>query len=346
MTEAEAEAAVRTAISERKRCFLSTPNLNFAVACLSDSSFRNSVLQSDVSLADGWPVVACAHLSRTRLPQRVAGSSLFDRLCRSAHRPELSVYFFGGPDGAAAKACSQLNQAKQGTRCVGFDAPGFASVEEMSTVEQINRINQAQPDFLILALGAKKGQAWIQHNLTRLEVPVVSHLGAVVNFVAGSIRRAPKWMQAIGLEWMWRVKEEPALWKRYANDGTALITVLLPRVLSSAMDRLKNPPSTADFINSNVSRHFSSVGTELTLKGPWALENIDRLRSEFAQHAALQTELTINLAHATHLDSCAIGQLMLLYGWQLKIGKSWKISHSSSAARRALRLASAEYLLD
>jgi len=86
----------------------------------------------------------------------------------------------------------------------------------------LQAINASQADFLVVALGAKKGQAWILHNLEHLQVPVVSHLGAVVNFVAGTVQRAPAAWQRAGLEWLWRIKEEPALFGRYWNDGLAL----------------------------------------------------------------------------------------------------------------------------
>ena len=344
-TQVQAEQTLRSAIIERRSCFMSTPNLNFAVACLNDFAFRESVLQSDLSLADGWPIVACARLAGTRLPERVAGSALFERLRVSAQRPQLAVYFFGGPDGAASAACGVLNRANEGTSCVGFEAPGFGSIEEMSTDALIDRINHSRPDILVLALGAKKGQEWIQHNLLRLQVPVISHLGAVVNFVAGTVRRAPDGMQSTGLEWLWRVKEEPKLWKRYAADGTILLSVLIPRVFAWATSRLRTLPSSAELASASVVYRTSSTGTELVLSGPWTQENVAGLRSEFAKQAMSRDHLTINMALVTHLDSCALGLLMLLYGWQLKIDRGWRIDDSSPALRRQFKLAFAGYLL-
>ncbi|MCD8512378.1 MAG: WecB/TagA/CpsF family glycosyltransferase, partial [Nitrincola sp.] len=101
--------------------------------------------------------------------------------------------------------------------------PGRGDVASMSTPEIIEKINLSQADFLVVSLGAKKGQAWILHNLDKIQVPVVSHLGAVVNFVAGTVKRAPKVWQKLGLEWLWRIVEEPYLWKRYASDGFAAL---------------------------------------------------------------------------------------------------------------------------
>jgi N-acetylglucosaminyldiphosphoundecaprenol N-acetyl-beta-D-mannosaminyltransferase len=345
ITEAEAEQKLRRAIFERQRCFMSTPNLNFAVACLSDAAFRASVLQSDLILADGWPVIAYARLSDTRLPERVAGSTLFERIRASPVRPPLSVYFFGGPNGAAQTASQQLAAANGGVKCVGFDAPGFGSIEEMSTDEQIGRINRARPDMLVLALGAKKGQAWIQHNLTRLDVPVVSHLGAVVNFVAGSVRRAPGWVQSVGLEWLWRVREEPALWRRYASDGAALLRLLTQRAMRWASHPQLKAANPAAYANARIVVQHAEHTTRIVLAGPWTQENSAAVRAEFSKLSARQDAVTIDMADVTHLDSASIGLMALLYGWQLKLNRSWEMVNPSVAARHALRMAHAEYLL-
>jgi len=186
----EAVAEVRRCARERRPCFLSTPNVNFAVAAQDDQAFRASVLHSDLSLADGMPIVWAARLLGSRLPERVSGSDLFARLQREPGEP-LKVYFFGGPDGVAERAAAALDTRGGGLRCVGFDSPGFGSVEAMSGEERIARINGSGADFLVVSLGARKGQAWIERNRARLAPPVISHLGAVVNFVAGELRRSP-----------------------------------------------------------------------------------------------------------------------------------------------------------
>lgn len=222
------------AMRDGQRLFLSTPNLNFLVAAQRDEAFRASVLASDLSVADGMPVVWLARLQGTPLPERVAGSSLFDLLRRGAGQQVLGrpikVYFFGGPPGVAERACAVLNAehaAGRGhMRGVGAQCPGFGPVGAMSPPEAIAAINASGADFLVVALGAQKGQAWIMHNLDRLTVPVVSHLGAVVNFVAGTVQRAPLAWQRLGLEWLWRIRQEPQLFRRYWSDGWALLRLV------------------------------------------------------------------------------------------------------------------------
>ena len=103
--------------------------------------------------------------------------------------------------------------------CVAAIDPGVVTAENMSDPAIVERVNATGADFLIVALGAQKGQAWLMANREKLTVPVVSHLGATLNFLAGTVKRAPEAMRRLGLEWLWRIKEEPKLAPRYLSDG-------------------------------------------------------------------------------------------------------------------------------
>ena len=349
---AQAEATLRRAIHERTRCFISTPNLNFAVGCQSDAAFRNSVLQSDLSLADGWPVLMAARLMGMTLPERVTGSGLFERLCKTPeHRrieaplAPVSVYFFGGPDGAAQAACARLNASTAGVRCAGFDSPGFGTIDAMSSGPHLDSLNAADADFVVVALGAKKGQAWIQRNLQRIKAPVVAHLGAVVNFAAGTVRRAPEWAQWLGLEWLWRVKEEPALWRRYAGDGMALMRLIITRVLPLALYLRLHAPSLQALADARATLVHEPQRDMLRLDGAWTHANLRPLRELLQSQVLRHRPLALDLGAVTCLDVAAIGLLTLLYGWQQKAGLGWSVAAASPQARRWLRLACADYLL-
>lgn len=237
---AEAVQTVRNAARRRTPLFISTPNLNFLIASQKDPAFRDSVIHSDLSLADGMPILWLAELLKVPIRERVAGSTLFEQLRYSPLRPEerpLRVYFFGGPDGVAEKAANAINQDSSSMQCVGYCSPGFGSLDDISTPELLVHINASQADFVVVSLGAKKGQAWIERNRKHLQAPIISHLGAVVNFVAGNVQRAPTWMQRVGLEWVWRIKEEPSLWKRYLNDGLSLLYLTITQVVPAALGR-------------------------------------------------------------------------------------------------------------
>lgn len=238
ITMQEAVARVRAAAKNRTPLFISTPNLNFLIASQKDAEFRNSVIHSDLSLADGMPIVWLAKLLKVPIRERVAGSSLFEALRYqplTAGEEPLKVYFFGGPDGVAQRACTAINQDSSSMVCCGSMSPGFGRLEDMSTPAILQQINASQPDFVVVSLGAKKGQAWIERNRSQITAPVISHLGAVVNFVAGNVQRAPVWVQRVGMEWVWRVREEPALWRRYFKDGLSLLMIIVIQIIPKAI---------------------------------------------------------------------------------------------------------------
>ena len=115
--------------------------------------------------------------------------------------------------------------------CTGSLYPGYGSVEEMSADPIIDAINASNADILAVALGADKANLWLQRNHDRLKIPIRAQLGATLNFQAGTTKRAPVWMQKSGLEWLWRIKEEPWLWRRYMADGVVLAQLMLTHVI-------------------------------------------------------------------------------------------------------------------
>ena len=154
----EIVAAVRT----RTACYLSTPNVNFICAANSDSHFRQSIINSDLSIVDGYPIVFVAKLLGIPMPERIGGSNLAEYLHNHQTDSPIKVYFLGGEDGVGEQASRMINQQPSGLVAVGHYSPGFGSVEEMSAPDIINGVNNKPVDFLMVSLGAKKGQAWIE----------------------------------------------------------------------------------------------------------------------------------------------------------------------------------------
>ncbi len=309
---------IRAAVASRTRLFISTPNTNFVVAARRDAAFRDSVFHSDMSLMDGKPLVWAARLMGIPVPERVSGADVFEALRRPGSDP-MSVYLFGGQSGVAARAAANINAAQGPLSCVGFDEAGFGSVEDMSDDTTIERINASGADFLVVSLGAAKGQAWIEHNLPRLQVPVVSHLGAVVGFVAGSLKRAPPWMRRSGLEWLWRVKEEPHLWKRYVSDGLVFLRLLAFDVVPGAIRR-RAPSSPNEPEQKLCEISESETGMTMTLAGALGLAELLPLKQLCHLNAGLSRPLTIDLSGVTGLDNSCLATLMLMHAHRTRCG--------------------------
>lgn len=337
----DAAEIVCDAIDQQARCFLSTPNLNFTVMAQQDEAFYHSVINSDLVVADGMPLIWVAKLLKLPVYQRVAGSDLFAWLSNQPRERKIRVFFFGGETGIAKKAHAELNRLSPGMESCGFYDPGFVSIDEMSSPNVIDHINACQPDFIVVALGAKKGQQWIMHNWQELNAPVISHLGAVINFVAGSVQRAPEKWQRFGLEWLWRIKQEPKLYKRYLGDGFRFLQMLLTQTLPLAF-----------YDKRLINKANAGNGCVLTDTLPQREKFIinmsgfigDETMGEFEQaiHAALLSgqDVMIDGEKIEYLSSAVIARLQIFQGQLNKQQKALWLKDLPAEIVRLLRFSS------
>ncbi len=334
---AEAVRRVRRAAFDGERCVIATPNLNFVVAARSDAAFRDSVCRSDLVLADGMPLIWMARLLRLPIRERVSGAGLFEALCAHAG-PPVTVYFFGGPPGVAAAACEALRTRGDGLRCVGYESPPYDSIAALNDGDTIDRINASGAQFVIVALGAKKGQAWIEHNRTRLAAPVLCHLGAVVNFAAGAIRRAPAIWQKLGFEWLWRIKEEPALWRRYLDDGAKFTSLLSFCLIPYAVRlRLRSVDGAG-----GVQVDHGPDGTTIRAHGTCYQPSLEILRKALQEAAGDGRPLKVDLEDLEYADSAFVALLLIA---EASRRARFNLVRASPSAVRLLRYHSAGFLL-
>jgi N-acetylglucosaminyldiphosphoundecaprenol N-acetyl-beta-D-mannosaminyltransferase len=304
---------IHTAAASRVPLLISTPNLNFLIKSQSDPEFRETLLMSDLCTADGVPIVWIARFLGIPIKGRVAGSDIFEQLkVRNASKDPLRLFFFGGAPNIASSACQAINAEAVGLYCVGSLQPGFGSVDEMSSNEIIDCINSTNADFIIAALGAPKGQSWLHRNHHRLLVPVRAHLGATMNFQAGVIQRCPKFIQRLGFEWLWRIKEEPNLLTRYLKDGSLLIYLLLTRVLPLIVEsrRLRRKYR-------NQQQHVSVEQLEtdgsikFTFFGFATAHNLDKIIPAFARAVDRKKKVFIDLCNVCCVDARFLGLLLM-----------------------------------
>lgn len=338
-TASDAVQAIDIAVRDRRRLSFVTPNVNFLIRSRKDRDSRLEIIDADLSLVDGAPLVALGRLAGVPIRERCAGSDLFDALRRRAAFPgrRLRVFFFGGRDGAAEAAAAAVDAEKRGVEAAGFLNPGHGDVESMSGEAMIETINQSRADFVLVALGAAKGQKWIERNRQRLAAPVIAHLGAVVDFAAGGIRRAPKAVRRLGLEWLWRIKEEPALWRRYFSDGAALAGLVWrdwPCLLATR---------SAGQIAGACEIRRSGAAATLKFSGDLTAGFRDLLRPALREAAASDGDIVIDLTAARRIDASFLGLLLMFEKAARKNGARILIADPGKRRRRLLEAHGMEY---
>ena len=338
---------IEAAAANRSVFLISTPNLNFLVGSLSDPEFRKSLLDSDLCSPDGAPIVWIARLLGLPIRERVAGSDLFERLqAPGTRKRRLTVFLFGGAKGVAAAAARKLNAEPGGLQCVGTLDPGFCEVSEMSQDHIIDTVNSSGADFLSVSLGAKKGQLWLHRNHNRLTIPIRVHLGAAINFQAGIIKRAPPLIRAWGLEWLWRIKEEHYLWKRYLNDGLVLLRLLLTRVLPLAAiagwHQVRRTHQREGLLI-EIGRDTQTI--IISLNGIASERHVPKATACFQEALTGNQNITIDLSNTRLIDARFLGLLLMLRKELRSRGARLIFTGVSGTIERAFQLSEVEFLL-
>jgi N-acetylglucosaminyldiphosphoundecaprenol N-acetyl-beta-D-mannosaminyltransferase len=236
-----------------------------------------------------------------------------------------------------------LNQSPSGLSCVGSIYPGYGSVEEMSKDCVIDHINASDADFLIATLGAKKGQLWLRRNHDRLQIPIRAHLGAAINFAAGNVRRAPSAIQKLGLEWLWRIKEEPHLWRRYWDDGRVLLRLLLTHIFPLAIrTRWQRLQGSRHLTIKDIQNHDTIT---LSLSGAATDHNVDQAIDIFRNAAVSKKKIRISLSGTRMIDARFFGLFLMLRKRAKKEGANLKFIDVSSRLQALFRLNGVGFLL-
>jgi len=217
-----------------------TVNLDFVAIARRDESFRETINAAEMAVADGMPWVWVSRRGDEPVPQRLTGVDLVDECCRVAVETDTSIFLLGAGPGVADSAAETLQKRFPGLRVAGVYAPPFGPLSEEENEHIIQLVRSARPDFLFVALGAPQQDVWIRNNRDRLDVPVCMGIGCVLDLLAGVVSRAPDWMQESGLEWLFRLGQEPArLWRRYIVDD---MPVLMWLVKQSMGRERQGPP--------------------------------------------------------------------------------------------------------
>ena len=245
LTLVETLATVSALIERGLPSFFITANTHYAMLTEQNPDLQQVNARAAFMVADGAPLVWAARHRVVRLPERVAGSDLIFGLCDLAARKSYRVFFAGGPPGVAETAAQQLTARYPGLQVVGLAAPLFREFSTEDYAKLRTQISAAQPHILIVAATMPHGERWLSAHFEDLGVPVAVNLGASIDFAAGRMNRAPRWMQKSGLEWAFRLMQEPRrLFSRYARNARFLSGRILHDLLqrSTRPEALQPPP--------------------------------------------------------------------------------------------------------
>jgi N-acetylglucosaminyldiphosphoundecaprenol N-acetyl-beta-D-mannosaminyltransferase len=218
VTTMQTVSLIEDMVESRRPHHLVTANVDFLVQAAHDVELHRIMTDANLVLCDGMPLVWASRLLGNPLPERVAGSDLVPLLIETAVRKQYRLYFLGATPESASLAIENLKRKHPQVVIAGHYSPPIASLFEMDHAEICRRIREAKPDLLFISFGCPKQEKWIAMHYRDLGVPVCVGVGATIDFLAGKVIRAPRCMRATGLEWAFRLAQEPRrLAKRYLH---------------------------------------------------------------------------------------------------------------------------------
>jgi len=218
---------------------LATANVDFLAQVQEDRVLQRILHDADLILCDGTPLLWMSNLLGDPSPERVAGSDLVPLLFDRAVEKNYRVFFLGGREEVIPIAREKILQRWPKLQIAGMYSPPFAPYDEMNHADICRRINEAKPDILLVSFGCPKQEKWVAQNFRQAAVPVAIGVGATIDFLAGTVKRAPVWMRKFGLEWFYRVLQEP---KRLAQRYWTDIRIVIPGLLKQYLNMRSNIP--------------------------------------------------------------------------------------------------------
>ena len=316
---------------------IATVNVDFICNAIHDDGLMRILGRTDLSIADGMPLVWGSRWLGTPLHERVAGADLVPALVARAASSGFRVYFFGAAPTVAEAAAAVLRERFPGAEIVADAGPMFADPADMDPAA-LEPIKAARPDICCIALGNPKQERWIERFGVDVGAPVVIGVGGTLDFVSGTKRRAPQWVQRFGLEWIHRAVTEPRrLIRRYARD----LIVFTPRL---ARQVWATRPVRTPGAGEHAVVRANGVAT-VHIAGPSRmLDEHEWLDVRTA--AAAGTRVVVDLAGAGRLAGTDIATVVEIAKIVARSGGVVEFAHVGASTRRQLVSVRLGHLLD
>lgn len=220
ITREEAISYIENCIQKRMIGHVITPNADQIVRIEKDEYFKEICNNAELLLADGTPLMWIAKWYKNPIKEKICGSDLVPELCAIAAKKGYSVFLLGAAEGVADKAAENLQRKNPGLKIAGTYSPPYGFENDVKEIEHINKtLYQSKADLLFVGLGVPKQDIFIYQNMHRYQIPMSFSIGATIDFEAGVQKRAPRWINKIGMEWAYRLLSDPKrMFKRYIID--------------------------------------------------------------------------------------------------------------------------------
>ena len=203
-------------IAKQSRAYVCVADVHVVMQAHWNPAFRKVLNDAEMTTTDGMPLVWLCRKARGGFVARVYGPDLLLAACEAGLDQQRRHYFYGGAEGVAEDLAHRLKVRFPGLLVVGCFSPPYRQLEPYEDAEFAAMINQADPDYVWVGLGAPKQEFWMQHMRSKLNAPILVGVGAAFDFHSGAKPQAPRWLRAAGFEWLFRLVSEPArLWPRY-----------------------------------------------------------------------------------------------------------------------------------
>jgi N-acetylglucosaminyldiphosphoundecaprenol N-acetyl-beta-D-mannosaminyltransferase len=231
VTVADTVDWARNWIRSGRRGYICTVNVAILMMMRSDPKLQSFVDRASLVVVDGQPLVWASHLQHDHLPERVTGVDLVDELCKLAAEEGFGVYFLGARRDVIETAAERLVERSPGLDVCGI-ADGYFDASEAP--QRARAIRESGAKILIVGMGVPRQEEFIESNWDELGIELTVPVGGSFEVIAGTARRAPDFLQRIGMEWSFRLAQEPRrLWKRYLVTNTQFIFHLLKSAVGS-----------------------------------------------------------------------------------------------------------------
>ena len=229
-----ASAAIDAWIRNHEKRYVCVAPVSTILSCQDDTDYKDVINNADMVTPDGMPVVWLGRRQGFHEVSRTYGPDLMQRVCFEGQKKGYRHYFYGAAPKTLEKLINRLKEGYPQIQIAGYYAPPFRPLSASENQDVIEKINAAQADILWVGLGSPKQDFWMKQNRDKLHVPVAIGVGAAFDFLAGTKKQAPRWMQRSGLEWLFRFLSEPRrLWRRYLIGNPRFIFLLMKEYVTT-----------------------------------------------------------------------------------------------------------------